>query len=342
MAVTGVGNRIARRPVPAATASCVRPLHHQRHVGESKLGSCSGRIRKQRGGCFPGPKAARGEAGADPEEVKRLSAENAELRARIKELEAFIEREEAFHVASTEAAVEQQLPGAVEVAAEPVDFDSIPLPTPSDEKPFWESIPVRTLSATSGSGGAPAKPDGFKLNVVHLTAEMAPLAKVGGLGDVVTGLGRSWTARGHDIEIILPFYECIDEDLLEDFKFEFDCDCPKGYEWDGSFQVGSLKTQVFTATCEGIKMVLLRPDWGGDCNIFKGGRVYAGSYNETEAYLYFCRAGLEFLKVSGRQPDVIHLHEWQTSAAAMLYWEIYNKDGLHKPRVVLTIHNMVS
>ena len=31
-----------------------------------------------------------------------------------------------------------------------------------------------------------------------------------------------------------------------------------------------------------------------------------------------------------------------TSAAAMLYWEIYNKDGLHKPRVVLTIHNMVS
>ena len=89
-------------------------------------------------------------------------------------------------------------------------------------------------------------------------------------------------------------------------------------------------------------MVLLRPDWGGDCNIFKGGRVYAGSYNETEAYLYFCRACLEFLKVSGRQPDVIHLHEWQTSAAAMLYWEIYNKDGLHKPRVVLTIHNMVS
>ena len=50
---------------------------------------------------------------------------------------------------------------------------------------------------------------------------------------------------------------------------------------------------------------------------------------------------MEYLKISGKQPDIIHLHEWQTSAAAMLYWEIYNKEGfLHKPRIVLTIHNM--
>ena len=104
-------------------------------------------------------------------------------------------------------------------------------------------------------------------------------------------------------------------------------------------------------------MVLLRPaDWDG-CNLFRGGRIYGGSYNELEAYLYFCRcpshpktlqraaisfanstseewmfsgpkrlccsqvlgfkrllrAALEYLAVSGRSPNIIHLHEWQAS-----------------------------
>ena len=276
-------------------------------------------------------------------EVQRLAEENAALRKRILELESFIEeRTGDFSVMKTSSsAAEGEQNGtavAEEFVPEVVDFDAVTLPSPTDAQPFWETIPIRTLSGATSHNTA-AKKDSFQLSVVHLTAEMAPLAKVGGLGDVVTGLARSCTARGHDVEIILPFYECIDESLLDDFKFEFVYDCPKGHHWDGQFQVGSLKTQVYTATCEGIRMVLLRPDWD-NCNIFQGGRVYAGSYNETEAYLYFCRAGLEFLKVSGRQPDIIHLHEWQTSAAAMLYWEIYNKEGLHKPRVILTIHNM--
>lgn len=53
-----------------------------------------------------------------------------------------------------------------------------------------------------------------------------------------------------------------------------------------------------------------------------------------------CRAGLEYLRCSGQQPHILHLHEWQTSAAAMLYWEVYSQLGLYRPRVVLTIHNL--
>ena len=46
-----------------------------------------------------------------------------------------------------------------------------------------------------------------------------------------------------------------------------------------------------------------------------------GSYNEAEAYLYFCRAALEYLRATGRQPDVLHVHEWQAAAVAMLFWD---------------------
>jgi Starch synthase catalytic domain len=40
-------------------------------------------------------------------------------------------------------------------------------------------------------------------------------------------------------------------------------------------------------------------------------------------------------------PDVLHLHEWQASAAAMLYWDSYHAKGLlANARLVLTIHNL--
>ena len=53
-----------------------------------------------------------------------------------------------------------------------------------------------------------------------------------------------------------------------------------------------------------------------------------------------CRASLEGLKVMNSGTDIIHLHEWQTSAAAMLYWDVYYNKGFSHPRLVLTIHNM--
>lgn len=66
----------------------------------------------------------------------------------------------------------------------------------------------------------------------------------------------------------------------------------QGRVWDGRMQPGSLRTSVFRGKIDGIPVLLLRPDWGS-CNIFCGGRIYGGSYNELEAYLYFSRSALQ-------------------------------------------------
>lgn len=42
------------------------------------------------------------------------------------------------------------------------------------------------------------------LHIVHISVEMAPIAKVGGLGDVVTSLGRAVQDLGHHVEVVLP------------------------------------------------------------------------------------------------------------------------------------------
>jgi starch synthase len=78
------------------------------------------------------------------------------------------------------------------------------------------------------------------LYIVNISAEMAPVAKVGGLGDVVTGLSRSLQRKGHLVEIILPKYDCMDytrikslQELDLELHSFFDGQIHKNKVWSG-------------------------------------------------------------------------------------------------------------
>ena len=218
-------------------------------------------------------------------------------------------------------------------------------PTPDENPPFYERAPYPSPLPGDGDEEAmAAKRDPNPLHVVHVTAEMAPIAKVGGLGDVVTGLARAHLDAGHNVEVILPYYSSI-EGKVENLEHVMDFDVSKGSEteWDGVREVrlDAFSTSMYTGKIGGCNVILLRPASREHSNIFIGGKIYGGSYNELEAYLYFCRASLECLRVTGRDPNVIHVHEWQCSAVAMLYWDLYHAEGmLTNGKVMLTIHNM--
>ena len=42
---------------------------------------------------------------------------------------------------------------------------------------------------------------------------------------------------------------------------------------------------------------------------------------------------------SGKRPEVIHCHDWQTAVVPVLLYEIYQHLGMHDQRVCYTIHN---
>lgn len=50
--------------------------------------------------------------------------------------------------------------------------------------------------------------------VVMVAPECAPVVQVGGLGDVVSGLGRELEMRGNDVELILPKYDAMRYDRI--------------------------------------------------------------------------------------------------------------------------------
>ncbi len=50
------------------------------------------------------------------------------------------------------------------------------------------------------------------MNIVMITAEMAPYAKTGGLADVLGSLPQYLAELGHDVRCFNPFYGFIDRD----------------------------------------------------------------------------------------------------------------------------------
>ncbi|KAF9590738.1 hypothetical protein IFM89_038039 [Coptis chinensis] len=63
-----------------------------------------------------------------------------------------------------------------------------------------------------------ASPTSQGLHIIHIAAEMAPVAKVGGLGDVVSGLGKALQKKGHLVEIVIPKYDCMEYDRVTDLR----------------------------------------------------------------------------------------------------------------------------
>ena len=63
------------------------------------------------------------------------------------------------------------------------------------------------------------------------------------------------------------------------------------------------------------------------------GPVYAGQ-NDGQRFDFFSKAALEFLLRSGRQPDILHCHDWSSAEVARAYWQDYHQFGLWKPNVV--------
>ncbi|KVI01088.1 Carbohydrate binding module family 25 [Cynara cardunculus var. scolymus] len=170
------------------------------------------------------------------------------------------------------------------------------------------------------SGGVTKEPP---MHIVHISVEMAPIAKVGGLADVVTSLSRAVQDLNHTVDIILPKYDCLNLSNVKDFGFH------KSYFWGGT------EIKVWFGKVEGLSVYFLEPQNG----LFWAGCIY-GCKNDAERFGFFCHAALEFLLQSGSHPDVIHCHDWSSAPVAWLFKDQYMHYGLTKARIVFTIHNL--
>ena len=166
--------------------------------------------------------------------------------------------------------------------------------------------------------------------IVMISSECAPVAKVGGLGDVVFGLSRELDIRGNTVEIILPKYDCMRYDQIYDLRVCFQDLWVPWYN-------GSVHCTVHFGFVHGRKCFFIEPH--SDKNFFNR-RMFYGQADDDQRFAFFSRAALEFMLKSNKHPEIIHCHDWQTGLVPVLLYEMYKFLGMSHSRVCYTLHNL--
>jgi starch synthase len=160
-----------------------------------------------------------------------------------------------------------------------------------------------------------------------VTSEAHPFAKTGGLAEVTGALPLALARLGHRVTLIIPRYRGIEVGRGDEATFS---------RAGRSVGVGFARQPL----AAGVEAVLVdAPD------LFDREGLYGtadGDYADNAwRFAVFSRAALEFARLSGQRPSIIHAHDWQTGLVPA-----YQKMHFSHDRIVggvpsiFTIHNL--
>lgn len=172
--------------------------------------------------------------------------------------------------------------------------------------------------------------ESFKpMKILFVTSEVAPLSKVGGLGDVAWALPRELNRLGHDVRVFSPKYGIIDENKFKTNYVLKDLTISTSKE--------KLICNVKTTKIPGNILVYLLENkeyYEQRANVY-------GYSDDARRWYILSRAVLEFLKECEWKPDIVHSHDWTAGLVSNFMRTLYKKDkDINKIASVFTIHNL--
>ncbi len=164
------------------------------------------------------------------------------------------------------------------------------------------------------------------MEILHVSAECYPVAKAGGLGDVVGALPKYQTAAGHIAKVVMPMYKT---KFL--YNNEFDV-VHKGYTNLGNWWF------IYTVIKErnnklGFDLYLL--DING---LLDRDKIY-GYDDDLERFIAFQIAVVDWLASWKHRPDIVHVHDHQAALIPFMFKHSYRYQNLRDLPTILTIHN---
>lgn len=171
------------------------------------------------------------------------------------------------------------------------------------------------------------------LKILFLSAEVAPFAKTGGLGDVCGSLPKALRLLGHDVRVALPAYQPIEQAVHSG-------------RWNLKTMPGQLHVPVAgTALPAGILQGTLPGSdvpvyFVAERNLFDRPNIY-GYNDDPYRFSFFSRAALDLIPALNWYPDLIHAHDWH-AAPALLWIATAGQfdDRYRKMPSLFTIHNL--
>jgi starch synthase len=164
------------------------------------------------------------------------------------------------------------------------------------------------------------------MEIIHLSAECYPIAKVGGLGDVVGALPKYQNKLGHVAKVVMPAYQTR---FLRENEFEV------VYDGWGKLGFHNFPVRIFREKTNKLGFDVFLVHIAG---LMDRENVY-GYGDDTERFLAFQIAVLDWMAQWEHKPDVIHCHDHHTGLVPFMtaYCNQFRK--LSSVPTVLTIHN---
>lgn len=164
------------------------------------------------------------------------------------------------------------------------------------------------------------------MEIFHISAECYPMAKVGGLADVVGALPKYQNKAGHQVRVVVPCYDT-------KFKNENEFEC---VHW-GQVKLGNFDFpfSVLKETTDklGYELYLIEIK-----ELFDRPNVY-GYADDIERFLSFQIATLDWISARETVPDIINCHDHHTGVIPFLIKYAYKYISLSHIKTVITIHN---
>jgi starch synthase len=165
------------------------------------------------------------------------------------------------------------------------------------------------------------------LKVLLCASEVAPIIKLGGLGDVVGSLPKALESLGVDADVVVPYTPSAKIEGLKIYK-SMDIQVP----YDGVNRTIGVYATKLPGSFVDVYM-LRNDDFFGNL----GKSPFLNNIAETKMFSFFSRCVVELIKTRFNTYDVIHCNDWHTGLITHI---LQDELGLERPATVMTIHNL--
>ncbi len=177
-----------------------------------------------------------------------------------------------------------------------------------------------------------------KMKVLFIVSEMEPLAKVGGLADVIGALSRRLSGLKCDLRVAIPFYKQVKKNLNK-LKIK-----PKKLKESVTVCIDWLPVacNIYKLNLDRVTVYLIEND-----ELYKRDQIYATRKGEFEdndlRFGFLSLSSLGAAKALNFKPDIIHCHDWQGAFVPIfLKWRKHLRDDdfFKNSKIVFTVHNV--
>lgn len=165
------------------------------------------------------------------------------------------------------------------------------------------------------------------MKILLPAAEVAPIIKFGGLGDVIGSLPKALDRIGIDVDVIVPYYNVAKVQKLKVFK---------SLVLNVPFNNENNVVEIFKTKLPGsnVDVVLVKNQ-----KYFSSyGDKKAEKNKETEIFSFFCKSVVEYIKSKYNTYDLIHCNDWHTGLITHL---LVDEMGYTRPATLFTVHNIM-